>query len=62
MCSDAVVEQILRDDVVIIRMNRPGAKNSLTLAQIERLRSVLHDAIASPARRLRASVKPFPIT
>jgi 2-(1,2-epoxy-1,2-dihydrophenyl)acetyl-CoA isomerase len=52
MSNDPVIEQVLRDNVAVIRITRPETKNSLTLAQIEHLHCALRQAIASPARCL----------
>lgn len=47
-----VIERELREDIVVVRLNRPEAKNSLTLAQIQELGDALAAAAASPARCL----------
>lgn len=47
-----VIERELREDIVIIRLNRPDTKNSLTVPQIRELSEAVARAAASPARCL----------
>jgi 2-(1,2-epoxy-1,2-dihydrophenyl)acetyl-CoA isomerase len=48
----AVIEQHVRDDIAVIRLNRPEAKNSLTLEQIRALHDAVQSVAASPVRCL----------
>jgi enoyl-CoA hydratase/carnithine racemase len=49
---ESVVTQVLRDDVLTIRLNRPQTRNSLTLDQIRELAENVSAAARSPARCL----------
>jgi 2-(1,2-epoxy-1,2-dihydrophenyl)acetyl-CoA isomerase len=47
-----VIELEVREEVALVRINRPEAKNSLTLGQIGELRTAVDGAAASDARCL----------